>query len=156
MLKKKWQVKVQKKLKKEYKSLSEFVVKRREALSLSQDELSDKCALDIETLKSIENGLELFLATTVRQKLAHGLKVENKEIKLYESKYSTALETNENKKNQIRELILMNYTNPDFIINCPICGEKLNYRVAKLYDLENNLVLHPKAQCSKCPFQLKD
>lgn len=147
---------MQKKLKKEYKSLSEFVVKKREKLGISQEELSERCAIDIDTLNSIENGLELFLATTIRQKLAHGLKVENKEIKLYESKYNTSLETDENKKNQIRELILMNYTNPDFEINCPICGEKLNFRVAKMYDLEDNLVLHPKAQCSKCPFQLRD
>ncbi len=124
-------------------------------MGLSQEELAVKCALGLDVIKSIEQGFDLFLATTVRQKLAHGLKVESKEIKLYESKpsfnYSGAVNTDE-----IRELILMNYTNPDFTINCPICGSKLNTRVAKLYDLEDNLVLHPKAQCTKCPFQLKD
>ena len=35
-------------------------------------------------------------------------------------------------------------------------NEKLITRIAKLYDLEDNLVLHPKARCSKCPFQLND
>lgn len=145
---------MQKKLKKEYSTLSEFVIKKRESLGLSQNELADKCALDIDILKSIEQGFELFLATTVRQKLAKGLRVDNKEIKLYEA--DVDLNFSKDKDNEIKELILMNYSNPDFIINCPICGERLITRVAKMYDLEDNLVLHPKARCSKCPYQLKD
>jgi predicted RNA-binding Zn-ribbon protein involved in translation (DUF1610 family) len=56
----------------------------------------------------------------------------------------------------IKEAILLNSQNPNFIINCPLCGEKLITRIAKLYDLEDNLVLRPKARCSKCPFQLTD
>ena len=40
-------------------------------------------------------------------------------------------------------------------LRCPICSSKLNTRVVRLYDLENNIALHPKAQCSKCSFQIK-
>ncbi len=146
---------MQKKYSKEFTSLAQFVISKRTSMGLSQEELAQRCALGTDIIKSIEQGLDLFLATTIRQKLAHGLKVDNKEIKLYESKPSFDYSKSVN-MDEIRELILMNYTNPDFSLNCPICGSKLSLRVAKLYDLEDNLILRPKAQCTKCPFQLKD
>ena len=140
---------------KEYTSLAQFVVSKRESLGYTREDLADKSSLDINTIQSIEEGLDLFLATTVRQKLAKALKVENKEIKKYETKADFNL-TASSKNDEIREQILLNSTNPDFTINCPVCGSKLITRIAKLYDLEDNLVLRPKARCSKCPYQLTD
>ena len=66
--------------------------------------------------------------------------------------YSSLKDTEQNIRDQISTLL----NNPNFSISCPLCGEKLITRIAKLYDLEDNLVLHPKARCSKCPFQLND
>ena len=40
-------------------------------------------------------------------------------------------------------------------LRCPICSSKLVTRIVKLVDLENKIALHPKAQCSKCSFQIK-
>ena len=141
--------------KKEYLSLAQFIVSKRESMGYTREDLADKSSLDISQIQSVEEGTDLFLATTVRQKLAKALKIENKEIKKYEVKTDFNL-TKDDKINEIKELILLNSTNPDFEINCPVCGSKLITRIAKLYDLEDNLVLHPKARCSKCPFQLKD
>ena len=136
-------------------SLGQYVAQKRESLGLSLEQLAEKSGLDIYVIYSIEQGMELFLATTVRQKLAKGLKTDNKEIKKYEKKTDFSIAT-KSQIDDIREKILMNTTNPNFSINCPLCGEKLITRVAKLYDLEDNLVLRPKAVCSKCPFQLSD
>lgn len=136
-------------------SLGQFVAFKREALNLSQEELAQKSSLTLEQIQSIEQGLELFLASTIRQKLAKGLKTDNKEIKLYEIKTDFTLGKKSN-MDSIREMILLNSQNPNFVINCPVCGEKLITRIAKLYDLEDNLILRPKARCSKCPFQLTD
>lgn len=136
-------------------SLGQFVALKREELGLSQEDLANKSSLTIEQIQSIEQGLELFLASTIRQKLAKGLKIDNKEIKLYEIKTDFNLVKN-SQMDSIREMILLNSQNPNFVINCPICGEKLITRIAKLYDLEDNLILRPKARCSKCPFQLID
>ena len=136
-------------------SLAEFVVAQREKLGLSQEELAFKSSLTLEEIQSIEQGLELFLASTIRQKLAKGLRLDNKQIKKYEAKADFSL-AKSSQMDIIREQILLNSTNPNFVINCPLCGEKLITRIAKLYDLEDNLVLHPKARCSKCPFQLLD
>ena len=136
-------------------SLAQFVIERREKLNLSQIQLANSSGLELEEIVSIEQGYELFLPTTIRQKLAKGLKIENKEIKKYEKRTDFSL-CKKDKMDEIRELILLNSSNPDFEIKCPLCGEKLITRIARLYDLEDNLVLRPKARCSKCPFQLTD
>ncbi len=136
-------------------SLGQFVAHKREELELTQEELAFKSSLTLEQIQSIEQGLELFLPSTIRQKLAKGLKIDNKEIKQYEIKVDYTLGKNST-MDSIREAILLNSQNPNFIINCPVCGEKLITRIAKLYDLEDNLILRPKARCSKCPFQLID
>ena len=136
-------------------SLGQFVAQKRESLGLSVDELAEKSGLSSNQINSIEQGMELFLATTIRQKLAKGLKTDNKEIKKYEKKTDFSI-ASKALSDEIREKILINSSNPNFTINCPLCGEKLITRIAKLYDLEDNLVLRPKAKCSKCPFQLID
>lgn len=136
-------------------SLAQYVIQKREALGLSIEDLADKSGLSIIEINSIEQGMDLFLATTVRQKLAKGLKVDNKEIKKHEKKTDFSIAT-KSQNDVIREQILLNSTNPNFSLNCPLCGEKLITRIAKLYDLEDNLILRPKARCSKCPFQLTD
>jgi len=144
-----------KKFKKEYLSLAEFISSKREEQNLSQKDLSEKSSLTIEQIQAIEQGLELFLSSTIRQKLAKGLKIDNKEIKQYEIKADFSLAKN-SAMDIIREEILLNSQNPNHHISCPVCGEKLITRIAKLYDLEDNLILRPKARCSKCPFQLTD
>ena len=136
-------------------SLAQFVILKRESLDLSQEDLALASSLTLEQIQSIEQGLDLFLPSTIRQKLAKGLKIDNKEIKLYEIKTDFSL-GQKNKMDSIREMILLNSNNPNFVIDCPVCGEKLVTRIAKLYDLEDNLILRPKARCSKCPFQLTD
>lgn len=136
-------------------SLAQFVTLKREKLGLSQESLATSSGLTLEQIQSIEQGLDLFLPSTIRQKLAKGLKIDNKEIKLYEIKTDFTL-GKKNNMDSIREMILLNSQNPNFVIECPVCGEKLITRIAKLYDLEDNLVLRPKARCSKCPFQLTD
>ena len=142
-------------MKKQNISLGQFVTLKREELGLTQLELSQKSSLSLEQIQSIEQGLDLFLPSTIRQKLAKGLRLDNKEIKQYETKMDFSLAKN-SIMDTIREEILLNSQNPNFEIKCPLCGEKLVTRIAKLYDLEDNLVLRPKARCSKCPFQLID
>ena len=126
-------------------SLAQFVITRREELGLSQEQLAEKSSLKLAQLLSIEQGFDLFLSTTIRQKLAKG----------YEASADFNL-AKKSKMEEIRELILMNSSNPNYEIFCPNCGAKLITRIAKLYDLEDNLILHPKARCTKCPFQLTD
>lgn len=135
------------------KSLAEFIRETREKAGFSLIGLAKKTGITQEQLEDIESGKDLFLPATTRQKLAKGLKLNPVEIKEYE------------------RIMLVSYDKitPDFIegvkkaildgetenLRCPICGAKLNTKIVRLIDLENKIALHPKAQCSKCSFQIK-
>ena len=73
------------------KSLAQFVSETRESVGLSQSGLAKKSALPLNTIEDIEGGQELFLASTVRQKLAKGLKLNPQDIKLYEKRPDLSL-----------------------------------------------------------------
>jgi transcriptional regulator with XRE-family HTH domain len=132
-------------------SLAEFIQSKRERAGYSIYGLADRAALSIEQLEDIESGRELFLPVTVRQKLARALKCSPNEIKKYEREYEFEVVSDE-KIDEIKQAILQRKTN----LRCPMCGEPLVTRIARMYDLEDNLVLQPKAHCVKCIFQIKN
>lgn len=134
------------------KSLAQFVSELREKIGLSQTGLAKKSALPLKTIEEIESGQELFLASTIRQKLANGLKLKPAEIKNYEKHPNFSLMPDTEIAIFIKNQILANDVED---LECPVCGSKLITRIAKMYDLEDNLILVPKARCVKCPFQIK-
>ncbi len=131
------------------KTLAQFVQKRRDDLGLSPKGLAAKCNVDQHLIEEIEAGKELFLSIPVRQNLAKGLKCDPEEIKKLEIKFDNTF-VSEQIIESLKELIL----NGAGGLKCPKCGAPLVTRVAKMYDLEDNLMLHPKAHCSKCVFQI--
>ena len=132
-------------------SLAEFIQDRREKAGWSIYGLAERASIDISVLEDIESGKELFLPVTTRQKLARALKCSPNDIKKYEREYEFQVISDEI-IDDIKSRILKHETN----LKCPLCGEPLITRVAKMYDLEDNLVLAPKAHCTKCVFQIKD
>ena len=135
------------------KALSEYVTELREKVGLSVQGLAKKTGLTIEQIEDIEAGKDLFLPATIRQKLAKGLKVNPVEIKQYERILIGAYDNvTPEYINDVKQAILQGQTDN---LKCPICKSKLNTKIVKLLDLENNTALHPKAQCSKCSFQIK-
>ena len=132
-------------------SLAQFVSSLREKLGYSKLGLAKRCNLSEEIVNSIESGEDLFLSSTVRQKLAKGLKITPGDIKLYEKDFKIENPISFEEIENIKLKILNNENN----ILCPKCGKILNTRIDKMYDLEDNLILHPKANCSKCTFQIK-
>lgn len=134
------------------KSLAQFIFDAREQIGLSQSGLAKKSNIPINLIEDIESGKELFLSSTIRQKLAKGLKMNPSEIKPYEKDLQSDFDTDEEYAESIRKSILDGETQG---LTCPICYSPLQTRIVKMYDLEDNLVLHPKANCVKCPFQIK-
>ncbi|MFA6989499.1 MAG: hypothetical protein WC197_05460 [Candidatus Gastranaerophilaceae bacterium] len=132
-------------------SLAQLISNQREKIGLSQIGLSKKAALPLKVIENIESGQELFLSSPVRQKLARALKMEPHVIKALEKReldfepYAEYIE-------KIKEKILTGELEG---LKCPACKSELVCRVAELYDLEDRLIKHPKARCSKCPFQIK-
>jgi transcriptional regulator with XRE-family HTH domain len=133
------------------KSLAEFIQQKREKAGLSIIGLAQKTNIKLETLEDIESGKELFLSVTQRQQIARVLKCSPKELKEYERSYEFQVVPDE-KIEEIKAKILNHETN----LKCPMCGEPLVTRIAKMYDLDDNLVLQPKAHCVKCVFQIKE
>lgn len=133
------------------KSLAQFVQQKRDALGLSPSGLAKRCHLALDLIERIEAGEELFLPTTIRQNLAKGLKCSLDEIKELEKDFETKFSADYVIAG-LKDKIL----NGEKELICPKCGSLLVVRIAKMYDLEDNLMLHPKASCSKCVFQIKD
>ncbi|MBQ4124207.1 helix-turn-helix transcriptional regulator [bacterium] len=135
------------------KSLAQFIQETREKAGLSVSGLAKKAGISIEQLEDIESGKDLFLPSTLRQKLAKGLKLNPVDIKQYERIMLVAYDSiDENYIQSVKKAILDGETEN---LRCPICSSKLNTKITRLIDLENNIALHPKAQCSKCSFQIK-
>lgn len=131
------------------KTLARFIQERREQAGLSVTGLAKKSNVNPEIIEEIESGKELFLPVTIRQNLAKGLKCLPDEIKKYEKDFTNdfvSLEIIES----LKDLIL----NGAGGLKCPKCSANLITKVERMYDLEDNLVLHPKAHCSKCVFQI--
>ena len=135
----------------ENKTLAQFVQQKREKLGLTTGGLSQKCHVDQDMLEKIEAGEELFLPVTIRQNLAKGLKCSPKEIKALEKVFDCHF-VEYSVVDDLKQRILNGEEN----LKCPKCGSPLVTRIAKMYDLEDNLMLHPKANCTKCVFQIKD
>ena len=132
-------------------SLAEFIQQKREKAGLSITGLASKTNIKLEILEDIESGKELFLSVTQRQQIARVLKVSPKELKEYERSYEFQ-EIPDDVIENLKTQILNHKTN----LRCPMCGEPLVTRIAKMYDIEDNLVLQPKAHCVKCVFQIKE
>lgn len=132
-------------------SLAEFIQKRRENVGLSVSGLAKKTNIKQEILEDIEAGKELFLSVTQRQQIARVLKCSPKELKSHERDYKFEIISNDT-IDELKTKILNRETN----LRCPLCGEPLVTRIARMYDLEDNLILQPKAHCVKCVFQIKE
>lgn len=132
------------------KTLAQFVQQTREDLGLNTKGLAKKCNLDLALLERIEAGEELFLPTTIRQNLAKGLKCSPDEIKELEKEFETNF-ISDDIINALKDKILAGERE----LICPRCRSILITKIEKMYDLEDNLMLHPKARCAKCVFQIK-
>ena len=132
-------------------SLAEFIQKKREKAGLSITGLANKTNIKLEILQDIEDGKELFLSVTQRQQLARVLKCQIQELKDHERSFEFQIISDEVIDNLKRRIL-----NQETNLRCPMCGEPLVTRIAKMYDIEDNLVLQPKAHCVKCVFQIKE
>ena len=136
----------------EQKTLAQFVYETREKRGLSASGLAKKAAVSLSEIEDIESGQVLFLPSTIRQKLARALKINPFEIKEFEKTIEVLSMPDDSYISELKKIIL----NGDVEnLLCPICHADLITKVEEMYDLEDNLVLHPKAHCSRCTFQIK-
>lgn len=133
-------------------TLAQLISTTREKFGLSQSGLANKANVPLEIIENVESGQDLFLPSTVRQKLAKALRLELHQLKSIEKQPSVRKEIPADYIEELKLRILEGQ-----LVNnaCPVCGSELICRVAVMQDLEDNIVKHPKARCSKCPFQIR-
>ena len=139
---------------KENQTLAQFISATRENAGYSQKGLAVRANIDITIIDDIESGRELFMSITVRQKLANALKISASKIKSLEKEPKSS-EADFDISDRIDE-IKWRILNQGLVgYECPVCKAELDCRVSVMYDLEANIIRHPKARCTKCPFQIK-
>lgn len=124
----------------------------RELNNLSKEQLATSSNLQLSIINDIEEGRDIFLSVTVRQKLSKALRVSLNTIKEVEKKVSNIEYTDQDVIDNIKFNILSGKLEGH---NCPKCNNPLICKTVTLRDLEDNPVIHPKARCKKCPFQIK-
>ncbi len=132
-------------------SLAQFVREARESIGLSAALLAKRSNLTEDEIYDIESGKELFLSSTIRQKLAKGLKLNPADIKRYEKNVQIGYNVDKEFEDYARVKMAAGESGD---LRCPVCGSELDVRVVKRYDLEDKLIMHYKATCKKCPFQI--
>lgn len=133
-------------------TLAQLISTTREKFGWSQSGLAKKANVPVEIVENIEAGQDLFLPSTVRQKLAKALRLELHQLKSIEKQPTVRKEI---PADYIEELKLRMLEGQLEGNACPVCGSELICRIAIMQDLEDNVVKHPKARCSKCPFQIR-
>ena len=118
-------------------TLATYIINRREELGMSSVGLAKKSGLKQEMLEDIEAGKELFLPVTIRQKLAKALKCQPADLQQYEKVYNDRIVAQE-----VIDSIKNDILHGEEEILCPMCGSPLVTRIAEMYDLEDNLMLH--------------
>lgn len=134
------------------KTLAQFIQDTRESVGYSRQGLAKAANIDLQIIENIETGQDLFLSSVIRQRLARVLKLENAVIKIHEKEPNLTNSVSEEHLNALRQKIITGQTEDNL---CPVCGSKLICRIAEMYDLDDKLIKHAKARCSKCPFLLR-
>ncbi len=121
--------------------------------------LADKTGLAVEQIEDIESGLVSFLSTTVRQRLARGLRL--KPSQLFEVEIRPASERDQETSEEEDNLSLTETERfwfsyipqkPETCI-CPRCGERVIITRFERWDLDHHLLWVDKAHCSVCLFR---
>ena len=125
---------------------------------------SAKYDIALDALNYITKDGKLDPKFSAKGKTLNQLRSELARIRTFMNDLQTSTIKGAMKVRKDREIRILGLSKEDYLKEalkeeakfCPNCGEKLITGIAKLYDLEDNLILRPKARCSKCPFQLTD
>ena len=135
------------------KTLASRVSYLRDGRRLHIAELAHQARVSIELIEDIEAGIETWLPTSVRQRIARVLKVDPNILEEVEVKN----EINEDKKipEELVERIKDQILNGENKFTCPSCKSNLKVWIQEGFDLNGNLVKSPKAHCTVCIFQIR-
>lgn len=118
-------------------------------------ELAYQAKVSLELIEDIEAGIETWLATTVRQRIARVLKVDPFILEEVEVKNKLTEEFPKAPPIELIERMQEEILSGVKDIKCPLCGNKLKSWIQDGLDLNGLPIKSAKGHCTVCVFQLK-
>lgn len=137
------------------KTLASRVWYLRNARRVHLAELSHRAKVSLQLLEDIEAGIETWLPTAIRQRIARVLKVDPHILEEVEVKNETFEDLPKDPPLELVERIQEEILSGNKNINCPICGSPLRAWIQEGFDLNGKPIKSAKAHCTKCVFQLR-
>ena len=137
------------------KTLASRVNHIRNIRRLHIAEVSHQAKVPIELLEDVEAGIETWLPTTIRQRIARVLKVDPiilEEVEVKQEIQGVSKEPPQELIERIQEDIISGVVD----LKCPVCNSPLKVWIQEGFDLVDKPIKTPKAHCSVCVFQLKN
>lgn len=132
-------------------TLAQRVQVLREKRGITRARLAESAQVPESLIEDIEEGLTLFLAPAVRQKLARALKIKPSTLQQVEKTVDAPkpLLSAEGVAHLLSEIEAF----PDTQHDCPACGKPLVVRIFDRRDLEDRPIIELKIHCSGCLFK---
>ncbi len=137
------------------KTLASRVSFLRNGRSIHIADLSLRAKVPIKLLEDIEAGIETWLPTSVRQRIAIVLKVDPYILEEVEVKIQSTDEIYRNPPGELIERICGEILEGVSDIKCPLCSSEMKTWIQDGFDLNGNPIKTPKGYCKNCVFQIK-
>ncbi|MCA9788379.1 MAG: helix-turn-helix transcriptional regulator, partial [Cyanobacteria bacterium HKST-UBA05] len=128
-------------------TLAQRVQVLRQRKHLTQLGLAEKANLSLAAIRDIESGLDLFLATAVRLKLARALGINPGVLKVVERPVDDA---GGDDAARHLPLLIQVLDDPEAGYTCPDCSERLVIRCFAREDMNETPMTEVKIHCSQC------
>lgn len=137
------------------KTLASRVSYLRNARRIHIAEFSLNARVSVKYLEDIESGIETWLPTSVRQRIARVLSVDPIILEEVEVKILNQDDFPKEPPLELVERIQEDILSGIKHIKCPLCGSLLKVWIQEGLDLIEQPVKTPKGHCTVCVFQLK-
>lgn len=132
----------------------------RQIRGWTPQQLADKIQVPLTQIEDIESGIDVFLSSILRRKLAQALRMHPqwlKDVEVEPESISDALKALQAEptpdKIMTEERLMAIRDNPDHTWPCPYCDAPLSLQFFDRLDMDENPVLSLKINCSRCLFR---
>lgn len=138
-------------------TLARRIAQVREFRNMTVRDLATTSNFSVKRIEDLEAGLETWLSSADRQRLAKALTLEPRVLQEVEQRYPDIAPLPESHlldaktAERLAQDILDGVEN----LKCPDCGSPLRTNVIDGFDMDGYPTQFPKGFCSKCPYVLR-
>ncbi len=138
-------------------TLARRIVQVREIRNMTVLDLATLANFTVKRVEDLESGLETWLSSTDRQRLAKALSIEPALLKDVEQRHSEIAPLPESHmlNAETAERLAQDILDGIGGLKCPDCGSELKTNVIDGFDMDGFPTQFAKAFCVKCPYVLR-